>query len=98
MVETKMTQMKNAPMPHHWLRVAQYNLARLAEIDLRYESFTSRLAERGSRDEGPRLRQLDLRHIKERACFGREFTTGHEAMSNLVLADLMTNDDMSAAF
>jgi hypothetical protein len=93
-----MMQLKKSSIPHHWLRAAQYNLARLAEIDLRYESFTSRLAERGSHDEGLRLRQLDLRQIKERACFEREFTTVHEAMSNLILDDLMSNDDVSVAY
>jgi hypothetical protein len=87
--------MKNTTIPNYWLRKAEYCLARLAEIDFRYESFTSRLTMRGSPDSEERQHQLDQRQIRERAGLEQDFTAVHETISEIILEDLTSTEGVA---
>jgi hypothetical protein len=75
--------------PDDLLHQAQDALARLADIELRYEKAYRLASTPGHRNASAALRdRLDERRHRERRRFERQLTTIHERVTNIIMTDL----------
>src|SRR4051794_28886773 len=78
--------------PDDLLTQAQDALARLADIDLRYEKAFRLACQSGSRDLSAALRdRLEQRRHRERRRIEQQLTAIHERVSDIIMTDLKSS-------